>query len=433
MTTPPEDNIRTTSRPSDLKITDMRTATVGWNGWRFPIIRIDTNQGISGYGEVRDGASKTFALMLKSRLLGENPCNIDRLFRKIKQFGHHARQGGGVCGVEMALMDLAGKAYGVPAYMLAGGKFRDAIRIYCDTPNEPTGEAMGLKLRNRVERGFTMLKMDVGIQPLIGVKGALTYPAGMLPTNDGTPLERMLNINAIQHPFTHVQLTEKGIRLICEYVEQVRETIGYEIPIAADHFGHIGIDDCIRLGRALEPYNLAWLEDLVPWQYTDQWVQLERALHTPVCTGEDIYLKEGFLPLLQARGVNVIHPDLATSGGIMETKRIGDLAQEYGISMALHMAGTPISTMASVHCAAATENFIALEHHFSDLPFWGDFISGLPKPIIQDGYIPVPEAPGLGFEINEEAIKEHLSAADPGFFEPTPQWDSERSWDRLWS
>ena len=124
---------------------------------------------------------------------------------------------------------------------------------------------------------------------------------------------------------------------------------------------------------------------------------------------------------------------LLTSGGIMETKKIGDLAQEYGISMALHMAGTPISTMASVHCAAATENFIALEHHFADLPFWNDFIDGLPKPIIQDGYIPVPETPGLGFEIVEEVIKEHLIDEDPGYFEPTSQWDSERSWDRLWS
>ena len=138
----PEDFVSNYGRPGDLKITDLRTATVGWDGWRFPLIRIDTNQGISGYGEVRDGASKTYALMLKSRLLGENPCNVDKLFRKIKQFGHHARQGGGVCGVEMALMDLAGKAYGVPAYALCGGKFRDHIRIYCDTPNEPTGEAI---------------------------------------------------------------------------------------------------------------------------------------------------------------------------------------------------------------------------------------------------------------------------------------------------
>ena len=172
----------------------------------------------------------------------------------------------------------------------------------------------------------------------------------------------------MMHPFTHVRLTPKGIDLICEYVAQVRAVVGDEVPIAADHFGHIGIDDCIRLGQALEPYNLAWLEDLVPWQFTDKWVQLERALNTPVCTGEDIYLKEGFRPLLEARGVNIIHPDLATSGGIMETKKIGDLAQEHGISMALHMAGTPISTMASVHCAAATENFIALEHHFSTSP-----------------------------------------------------------------
>ena len=433
MSNRPEDHVNQHSRPSELKITDVRTATVGWHRWRFPIVRIDTNQGLAGYGEVRDGASKTYALMLKSRLLGENPCNVDKVFRKIKQFGHHARQGGGVCGIEMALMDLAGKAYGVPAYVLAGGKFRDAIRMYCDTPNEPTGEAMGHKLKERLARGFTMLKMDVGIQLLIGVKDALTYPAGFLKTDDGTELERMLDINNIQHPHTHVRLTPKGIQMLSEYVEQVRAVVGYEVPIAADHFGHIGVDDCIRLGEALEPYNLAWLEDMVPWQFTEQWVQMERALKTPVCTGEDIYLKEGFMPLLQAHAVNVIHPDLATSGGILETKKIGDMAQEYGVSMALHMAGTPISTMAAVQCAAATENFIALEHHFTEVSFWNDFIDDLPKPIIQNGYIPVPDAPGLGFTLNEEAVKEHLIPEDQGFFEPTPQWDSEKSWDRLWS
>lgn len=429
----PEDHVRTSSRPSELRITDLRTATVGWDRWHFTIVRIDTNQGLCGYGEVRDLASKTYALLLKSRLLGENPCNVDRLFRRIKQFGHHGRQGGGVSGVEMALMDLAGKAYGVPAYALAGGTFRDRIRMYCDTPNEPTGTAMGHKLTERLARGFTMLKMDLGVQPLVGIPGTLSWPRGMLPGDPSDQMERMLQVHHVMHPFTHVRLTPKGIAMLCDYVEQVRAVVGDAVPIAADHFGHIGVDDCIRLGQALEPYNLAWLEDLVPWQFTDMWVQIERALNTPVCTGEDIFGLEGFRPLLQARAVDVIHPDLATSGGILETKKIGDLAQEYGISMALHMAGTPISTLASVHCAAATENFIALEHHFSDVPFWDDFVDGLPKPLIQDGYIRVPDGPGLGFDVNEDAIKEHLVPEDPGYFEPTPQWDTQRSWDRLWS
>jgi L-alanine-DL-glutamate epimerase-like enolase superfamily enzyme len=429
----PEDHVRTSSRPSELRITDLRTATVGWGRWHFTIVRIDTNQGLSGHGEVRDLASKTYALMLKSRLQGENPCNVDRLFRRIKQFGHHGRQGGGVSGVEMALMDLAGKAYGVPAYALAGGTFRDRVRMYCDTPNEPTGTAMGQKLAERLARGFTMLKMDLGVQPLIGIPGTLSWPQGMLPGEPRDQMDRMLHVHHIMHPFTHVRLTPIGIALLCDYVEQVRAVVGDAVPIAADHFGHIGVDDCIRLGQALEPYNLAWLEDLVPWQFTDMWVQIERALNTPVCTGEDIFGLEGFRPLLQARGVNVIHPDLATSGGILETKKIGDLAQEYGISMALHMAGTPISTLASVHCAAATENFIALEHHFSDVPFWDDFVDGVPKPLIQNGYIRVPDGPGLGFAINEDAIREHLVPEEPGYFEPTPQWDTQRSWDRLWS
>lgn len=432
----PEDHVRTASRPSELRITDLRTSTVAFDEhWHFTLVRIDTNQGLSGYGEVRDFASKNYALMLKRLLIGENPCNVDRLFRKIKQFGHHGRQGGGVCGVEMALMDLAGKAYGVPAYALAGGKFRERIRMYCDTPNELDGADMGRKLKERLERGFTMLKMDLGVNQLISIEGALSWPQGMLPGDPEDKLERMLNHQTLQHPFTHVRLTPKGIDLICEYVQQVRSVVGDQVPIAADHFGHIGIDDCIRLGQALEPFNLAWLEDLVPWQYTDKWVQLERTLHTPVCTGEDIYLLEGFKPLLDARGVNVIHPDLATSGGIMETKRIGDYAQERGVSMALHMAGTPISTMASVHCAAATENFIALEHHFTEVPFWNDFITipGQPRQIIQNGYIAVPEGPGLGFTVNEEAIREHLAPWDTGLFEPTPQWDGRGSHDRLWS
>src|SRR5713226_9376433 len=148
-----EQNVNTHSRPTALRITDLRIASLV--GLPFPcsVIRIDTNQGISGYGEVRDFASKTYALLLKSRIVGENPCNVDKIFRKIKQFGHHARQAGGVCGIEMALMDLAGKAYNVPAYQLAGGKFRDKILCYADTPSQRDPVEMGKLLKRRMEQG----------------------------------------------------------------------------------------------------------------------------------------------------------------------------------------------------------------------------------------------------------------------------------------
>ncbi len=417
-----EQYVNQQSRPSDLKITDMRVVHLKGIPMRVPLIRIDTNQGICGYGEVRDGASSTYALMLKSRILGENPCNIDRVFRKIKQFGFHARQAGGVCGIEMALMDLAGKAYGVPAYMLAGGKFRDKVLVYSDTPSEPDGKAMGKRLKARMDQGFKFLKMDLGIYFLRNIPDTVI----------GFP-DTLRSFN-IMHPFTGIQLTDKGIDYLCRYVDDVRSVIGYEVPLAVDHIGHIGLESCIRLGRALDQFTLAWLEDLLPWQFTDQYVTLSRAVTTPICTGEDIYLKEGFMPLFEKRAVSIIHPDLASSGGILETKKIGDAAQEHGIAMAMHMAGSPVAALASVHCAAATENFLVLENHSVDEPKWNDLITGLPNPLIQDGYIAVPETPGLGFEdLNEAMIREHIDPDHPGYFEPTDEWDSERSHDRLWS
>ena len=411
-------NVNTHSRPSQLQITDMRIVRTTTGG---PILKLDTNQGIYGLGEVRDGASKTYALLLKNRILGENPCNVDKVFRQIKQFGFHARQGGGVCGIEMALMDLAGKAYGVPCYQLAGGKFRDKIRCYSDTPSLKDPVEMGKKLQERIERGFTFLKMDVGIGLIRDISGTLCAPMGNLDTSN------------LMHPFTGIRLTDKGIQLLSEYVEAIREIIGYEIPLAADHFGHIGIEDCIRLARALDRYNLAWLEDMVPWEFTDQYVRLSNSCATPICTGEDIYCKEEFVKLFEAKAIAVCHPDIATSGGILETKKIGDLAQEHGISMAMHMAGTPVCAMASVHCAAATENFIVLENHSVDNPWWDEMVTGLPNPIIQNGYIEVPEAPGLGIDLNSDVIQAHLHPDDPEYFTPTTEWDQERSHDRLWS
>jgi L-alanine-DL-glutamate epimerase-like enolase superfamily enzyme len=413
-------NVNANSRPSDLKITDLRIAVVAGAPMTCPLIRIDTNQGIYGLGEVRDGASPTYALMLKSRLLGENPCNIDKLFRKIKQFGFHARQGGGVCGIEMALWDLAGKAYNVPVYQMLGGKFRDTIRCYADTAESHDPREYGKRMKMRMEQGFTFLKMDLGMDLVMNTPGTWTRPTGLTPGN----------VNGIEHMFTGIELTDKGIGLMADYVGTIREVIGMEVPLAADHFGHIGLNSCIRLGKALQKYNMAWLEDMIPWTRTDLWKKITDAIDVPTLTGEDIYLKEPFEELCRNHAVDIIQPDLATSGGILETKKIGDMAQEYGVPMAMHFAGTPVSCMANVHCAAATENFLILENHSVEVPWWNDMVNGVPKPIIQRGYIPVPNGPGLGVTLNDEVTRQHVKG---GYFEPTTDWDKERSHDRLWS
>ncbi len=416
-----QSHVNTNSKPSELRITDLRVATLAKAPMTCPVLRIDTNQGIYGLGEVRDGATKTYALMLKSRLLGENPCDVDKIFRKIKQFGGHSRQAGGVCGVEMALWDLAGKAYNVPVYQMLGGKFRDSIRCYADTTESPDPKVYGKRLKARKDQGFTWLKMDLGIDLMENIPGCITAPAGVQVHQGGR----------VQHMFTGIEITEKGAQTMADYVAQVREQVGWDVPLSADHFGHIGVNSCIRLGKALEKYNMAWLEDMIPWQYTDLLKKINDAIDIPLLTGEDIYLKEPFVDLCRTHAVDIIHPDLATSGGILETKKIGDMAQDSGVPMAMHFAGSPVSCMANVHCAAATENFLVLENHSVDIPWWNDLVEGIEKPIINRGFIKVPEKPGLGVTLNDEVMKQHL--LEPGYFEPTPQWNSDRTNDRLWS
>ena len=238
--------------------------------------------------------------------------------------------------------------------MLAGGKYRDQIRVYSDTPSKKDPVEMGNALKERMERGFTYLKMDIGIWISEQVEGGLVFPNDYSDdklnegSTGGSLKSMMVEAQNVMHPFTGIQLTDKGISEISEYVKIVRDIVGYEIPIATDHFGHIGLESCIRLGKELDKYSLAWYEDMIPWQYTNQWKQLKNSVDTPVCTGEDIYLLEGFKPLIDNEAVSIIHPDLATSGGILETKKIGDYAQEKGIPMALHQAGSPIVAMENV-------------------------------------------------------------------------------------
>ncbi len=414
------------SGPSDLQITDMRIAQVG----NVPIVKIFTNQGVYGLGDVRDGADKRYALMLKSRILGENPCNVERLFKIIKQFGDHGRQGGGVSGVEMALWDLTGKVYDVPLYQLLGGKYRDRVRIYVDTPSRRTPEAFAQKMQERIDQGFTIMKMDIGIGLVRDIPGTLTNTSHWDELRGWEQTRGSYGLT--MHPFTRVQITDKGIAEMVKFLAAMREQVGWEVPVGVDHLGHMGLNSMIRLGQAFEPYNVAWLEDLIPWQYTEQWKEISLAINVPTLTGEDIYLKEGFRDLIEQRAVDMIQPDPVTAGGYLETKRIGDYAEEHGIAMALHHASSPVTFMGCVHTAAATENFVALEHHSVDNPWWEDLVTGLEKPMVVDGYVQVPETPGIGVELNEEVVREHLQEGEE-LFAPTEEWNSRRSWDRQWS
>ena len=448
-------HVNTYSKPSELRITDMRFVDIVGAPMHCTLLRIDTNQGITGYGEVRDGASKLYAQMLKRFLIGENPCNIDKIFRRIKQFGGQSRQAGGVCGVELALWDIAGKAYGIPVYQMLGGKFRDKVRMYCDTDvdGKDTGLNMGEALKKRVEKhGYTMLKMDLGINQLWDVEGGLCAPVGFLDQYGYTVkmaraakqkgdkvaarwwANRAYDQQNIAHPFTGIHITKKGFDYLENYVKEVRSVIGYEIPLSIDHFGHIGVEDCIKLANRLEDYNMCWLEDMIPCQLTDQYVRLHNASTTPIATGEDIYLLENFKPLLDNHAVSIIHPDILSSGGIYETKKIGDYAEECGVAMALHMAETPVACLAAVHVAAATNNFLGLEFHSNDVDWWSDMVKDTEKPRIVDGFMAVPEKPGIGIdELDDEVLAEHIHPEIPGLWEPTTEWDNWISHDRLWS
>jgi len=422
--------INTNSKPSALRITDLRVviASPPYESDYRCLIRIDTNQGISGYGDVRGRASKTYALMLKSRILGMNPCNVTEIFYKIKQHGSHGVMGGGVSAVEMACWDLAGKAWGVPVWQMLGGKFRDRILLYADTEFSPNPEVMAKRLQARIDQGFKFLKMDLSIPQIAGADNVVR-PAPMTNPGRGLGTGPMGAMRPrTPHQFTGIQVTERGLRKIEDYCSAVRERVGWNIPIATDHYGSFNVESIIKFAQTVDKFNFAWLEDTVPWQFADDLVRIKNSCKTPILTGEDIYLAEGFKELFEKRAISIAHPDPAECGGILEAKKIADRAAEYGIATAFHNHNNPTTLFASLHAAAAAEQFMVLEYHNADhTDEFFSVVTGVPKPIIRDGFVTVPDAPGLGFDYDLEALKRWVK--EPGFFEPTTQWDNERSFD----
>ncbi len=391
------------SAPSQLRITDMRAIRIASN-YDYPIIRIDTNQGVYGLGEVRDAGNEGMALVLKPHILGKNPLNIEPILDSVRNFTSQRRFGGGYSALDMALHDIAGKVFGVPAWRLIGSQYRDRVRVYCDTPQTNDPKVFAERLVRRKKDGFTFFKMDIGPGLVRNIPGAL-------------------NGNGVAN--------EKGLKLYCEYIAAVRDGIGWDAPLGADHFGRLDVNDSIRHARAFEPYDLAWAEDLLQvgalgtgdaprnWR---AYKEIKEATTTPINTGESLFgLEEGFRPFIENNALDIIHPDPLTSGALRETKRIADYASMYGIPTAIHFAGSPVGCMAAVHMISTIKDFVVMENHAADIPWWADLVTGPVKPIIQRGYIPVPNTPGLGVELNEEVCKAHLRV--PGYFEPTPQFD----------
>lgn len=392
------------SAPSQLKITDLRSVLIASN-YDYPIIRIDTNQGVYGLGEARDAGREGTALVLKPHLVGRNPLQIEPILDSIRNFANHQRMGGGYSAVDMALHDIAGKVYGVPAWRLIGSKYRDRIRIYCDTNESHDPKVYAERMKRRKDQGFTFFKMDIGPRLIAGRPGALT---------DGRVA------------------TPKGLEYFCEFIQAVRDAIGWEMPLGADHFGPLTVNDSIRYARAFEQYDLAWAEDMIQVGHLGPggdapknwraYKELIENTSTPIATGESLFgLEEGFQAFIDNRAIDIIHPDPLTSGGIRETRRIADYAVMHGIQTAIHFAGSPVGCMACVHMAATLKEMLAMENHAVDIPWWGDLVTGPSKPIVNRGYITVPDTPGLGVELNEAAVKEHIRKG--GYFLPTPQYD----------
>ena len=389
-----------------MKITDVKTAVVRGN-FEWILVRVYTDEGLVGLGECYWGAGvETVVRRLKVLLLDEDPHNIDWLYQKMVRGMSGAGSTGGtvvaaISGIELALWDLKGKALGTPIYNLLGGRYRSRIRLYadCGHGSEATPAAWAERALQAVERGFTAIKFDVD---------------NIDPQRFADPYHISTGIGRGWLQGQQAPISNRELDLMVSLVGAVREAVGPHIDLAIDCHWNYNTRDAITLARALEPFRLLWLEDPTPPDNIEALKEVTDHSPVPICSGENHYTRHGLRPMITTQAVNIVQPDIPKVGGLLEAKKIADLADIYYIPMAAHNVSSPIGTLAACHTCASMRNFLILEFHAQDVPWWGDLILS-DEPLIQDGYVVLPAKPGLGIELNEEVAREHLQEGSTFF------------------
>ncbi len=369
----------------DVEITDVQSTIVDGN-YPWTIVRVYTDAGPVGTGEAYwGGALPEIIERLKPFIVGENPLDIDRLYEHMiqKMSGEGSIAGkdvAAISGIELALHDVAGKILGVPAYQLLGGKYRDDVRMYCDchTEDEADPDACAAEAERVVsELGYDALKFDLDV------------PSG----HERDRANRHLNKGEIDHK--------------AEIVRKVTEQVGDRAEVAFDCHWAFASGSAKRLARAIEDYDVWWLEDPVPPENQDVQAEVTRDTATPIATGENVYRTHGQRQLLEDEGVDIIAPDVPKVGGMLETKKIATLADMYYIPVAMHNVSSPIGTAASVHVGTAIPNAMAVEYHSYELGWWEDLVEE--DNLIEEGYFNVPEKPGLGVTLDLDTVQDNLA------------------------
>ena len=396
-----------------MKITDLKCAVIGQN----PVIRITTDAGIDGYGQAENSKPylKPHVLFYKQYLIGEDPTNVERVMLKIRRMASFKPWGAAVSAIEMALLDIAGKAAGLPVYKLLGGKVRDQVRVYNGgvrwpmKANNPEDYAADVAKMKEAKEGFSFVKMGISFHSAM-VANVPGFFYGEL--QGGAP-------HANRGP-----LTEKGMKHIIACVEAMKNVLGDEVGLALDCGPGWLLPDAIRVARALEPYNLLWMEDLLtgdymPYTLAKTYRDLTTSTSTPIHTGEQIYLRQNFMELIETQAVRVVGPDPEDVGGLAELKWIAEYADLHGILMAPHGIFDGLIGLAGLVqvCAALPSNYIAFEYPIARPEWWYDIVEGLPDPIVKNSLIEVWDRPGLGVTLIPAKAKKYLAPGDENFFD----------------